>query len=62
MTRIVSMVVVAQAKDYPQKVKDDTKRILIECVNMLVKETDPNTINQLVYKELKKKKLESIRS
>ena len=45
---------VCQKSNHSQKIKDDVKRITGESLDLVLKETSPQRINQLIAQEFKK--------
>ena len=54
--RMISNVMEIDRGDYPQKIKDDSKKIMNQSLDFTIEETSTGKINQLVIKEYRKRK------
>lgn len=55
MQHINEMVMVIDSQNYPQKIKDDSKRLALKAFKDVKEMTDPKTIDRLVVEEYRKK-------
>ena len=56
MQHINEMVMVIDSQNYPQKIKDDSKRVALKAFKDVAEMTDPKTIDRLVVDEYRKKR------
>lgn len=61
LNNMMQMVMTIDTGDYPQSIKDESKRELDKAFDMIVEELGETKINQLVYEQLKKNKIKSLK-
>jgi len=57
ITNMKNMVLYIEANDFPQKIKDDSKREFIKALDFIIKELSPMSINKLIIEAYRKRKV-----
>jgi len=57
LNRMLQTAIKVDVGDYPEKLKEDVRKIFRDALSFAVDELDPQKINRLVYQEMKKKRV-----